>query len=122
MKGDIITIKNMLKEMEKGEIFSITFVKYDRQRKTGGQKRVFPEAILHTKKKEKETAELVIGRPLTVVEQKIEELNALKSRQPNHHEHFTRNLILCVNGHETSEKRKFHPPLVLEFNGQQVVP
>jgi len=118
----IITIREILQQMEKGDIFSIKFVKYDRSRKKGGEIRHFPEAVLHTKSHDDEVTQAAMGRPLTVVEQKMKDLNALKAKQPNHHQNYTRNLVLVQNGHKTSEKRKFHPALVLEFNNLQVVP
>jgi len=119
---EFITTRDMLREMEQGKHFSISRIKYDRSRKKGGEIEVIEEAILYTKKKADENAAQQVGRSLTVVEEKKKELNELRSKKSNHKKWYSRNLIICQNGHPTSIIRKFHPPLVLEFNGLTVVP
>lgn len=118
----MISTKQMLAEMETGKPFSIKRVSYNRSKKTGGLITFTEEAILYTKKKADQDAQDRVGRPLTVVEQKQKELQELKAKQPNHRKWYSRNMVLCVDGHPSSIIRKFHPPLVLEFNGIKVVP
>ncbi len=114
-----ITVKDMLKEMETGDPFSIKYITFDRQRKKGGHIEQYKEAVLLIK------PVLVIqpeseGRSPTLIEQKKKKLERLRKR-PNHKEWYTRNIQLMVNGHPTGERRKIHPPLVVLFNNKIVV-
>lgn len=118
---NIITIKEMLAHMEEGDVFSMKVVKYDRSRKKGGQIQEYNEAKLHVKS-EAEVVSEAINRPLTVVEKKMIELKQLKQKKANHYENYTKNIVLCVNKFATSELRKIHPALVLEYNNKIVVP
>lgn len=121
---DIISTKEMLTHMESGVIFSLRRVRYDRQRKKGGDIEFIAEAQLFTQADEKNREEIATGggRPLTIAEQTFLQLEDAKKKDPNHHHNYSRNLVLLADGHPTSEIRKFHPPLVLEFNGKKVVP
>ena len=60
-------------------------------------------------------------RPPTFLEAKAQQL-AMAKRNPRHRRWYTRNICLLQNGVLTSIIRKIHPPLILEFNGQIVVP
>ena len=115
MNMNQITTRKMLQEMQNGEPFTITVTTFDKRRKEKSGKVINYEGIL-CKKEEKPDIE---GRPLTQHEAKKDELERLR-RNPNHYDNYTRNLQVCVNGFPTSERRKFHPPLVSRFNGMVV--
>ncbi|MEM9928922.1 MAG: hypothetical protein AAF840_03795 [Bacteroidota bacterium] len=117
----LISERDMLKEMATGKPFSIRYVSYDASRKKGGKVHHFDEAILVQPEKEASAAK---GRPLTAAEQQ-----AIRNRQenelrknPHHSKWYTRNLRVLQDGTPTSLVRKFHPPLVVEFNSLRVVP
>lgn len=108
----------MLATMANGDPFTITTIGFDKRRpQKSGRLHTF-EGILCQQDEEEKKVE---GRSQTPMEQAITELETLK-KNPNHHDHYTRNLELCVNGYPTGERRKFHPPLVWQFNGKTVVP
>jgi len=111
----MITIKNILSYMESGKPFSLTLISYDRKRKKGGQKISYPEAIL-VQKEQKQT-----NRTLTKIEQQKQQLAKLK-KNPNHRKWYTRNIRILQDGHHTSLIKCIHPPLIIEFNGEKVVP
>ncbi len=115
---EIITTKKMLEIMKSGECFSMTVVSYNRQQKTGGQLLEYLEAELMWNNQDSDKQR---QRPPTSTEAKQDQLDQL-TRKPNHHHWYTRNIRLWQNGAPTSIKRKFHPPLVLTFNGLTVVP
>ena len=112
----VISTKQMLATMEEGQPFSMVVVTYDRKRKKGGQIKEYPEAILVQADQKQQT-----NRPLTAIEAKVDRLTQIK-KNPHHHSHYTRNIQLLQDGHPTSLIKKIHPPLVLEFNGQKVMP
>lgn len=117
---DMITTREMLKQMETGEVFSLTVSTYDRKRKKGGEVVHYPEARL-VQSLEKE---IKVGRALTRNEAfaAVASGQAEQKRDPNHRLWYSRNLRIVQEGHDTSIIRKFHPPLVSEFNGHTVVP
>lgn len=117
---DQITVRDMLSEMETGEVFSLTFVTYDRKRKRGGRIEDIAQAVLLRHDPEA-TNDIFAGRPATPREKKVQQLAELR-RSPQHHKWYTRNIRLLVNGHPTGEIRKIHPPLVALFNDKIVVP
>lgn len=97
---DYISIKDMLNTMQmRGEDrelipFSVTFVKADRKKRTGGQKITYDEAVF-------------VGGPSSKD----------KERNPNHYFNHTRNIR-----HKNSDRiTTIHPHLVLVFNGLKVV-
>lgn len=109
---DQISIKDALAFMDTGQIFSCKVVKYNMQKQEGGDVFDVDEAIL-LKAPQKKTS-----RTMTAAEK-----TELKKRTPNHRKWFTRNIVLCQNGHPMELfKRKIHPPLMIEFNGKTVVP
>lgn len=113
---EIITIRQMLRTMEGGDPFSITFITYDRRRRKGGAVRTFPEAeLLQRKKKEVE------GRPMTRRE-KAGLPADFSEKSPRHRKWYTRNIRILQDGHPTALVKKIHPPLVVFFNGKNVVP
>lgn len=105
----MITTKDILEEMKTGNIFSCRVVTYDRKRKTGGKILEIHQAVL-VQKEERD-------RPMTNIEQK----QLQKKRGANHRKHYTRNIKLCVDGIPTEQIVKIHPPLILEFNGKDVL-
>ena len=102
-----ITLLDMLKEMETGAVFSLTLIRYDRKRKTGGQVVTYDEARLY-QPAQKSTSSVNAHR-----------MAAIKtSRRPNHGQWFTRNIQLLQDGYPIDMIRKIHPPLVVTFNGK----
>lgn len=97
---DFISIKDMLNIMQmRGEDrelipFSLTFVTANRNKRTGGQKITFDEAVF-------------VGGPS----------NRDKERNPNHFYNNTRNIR-----HKNSDRIvTIHPHLVMVFNGLRIV-
>lgn len=107
--------------MESGQAFSMTVVSFDRKRKTGGAIQHYPEAKFIQSIDELELVPGDIfggGRDLTPKEEK--QVKAV--RDPHHRKWYTRNIRILQNGHPTAIKKKIHPPLIIEFNGQKVAP
>jgi len=117
-----IEVQQMLREMETGIIFSITYVTYDRQRKKGGKVITHQEAKLHRADDAIAAEKTLMQRPLSEAEQAVATQYTNAKRSPHHGEHFTRNLVLMQNGHTTSQIRKIHIPLVVKYQGKTVVP
>ena len=107
-----ITIRQILDYLESGQAFSLKVVSYDRKRKQGGAVVEYPEAVLHRSGEKSEAR----GRRSDTTDQ------VKGTRRPNHGHWYTRNIRLLQNGHPTSIIRKIHPPLIIEFNQQPVVP
>jgi len=114
---DHITIGQMLKIMHSGEQFSVTLIKYDGNRRTGGQVRHYAEARILKGDEEKAKAQ----RPKTAEELSRESEIERVEKKPSHYLWFTRNIRLMQDGADTALIRKIHPPLVIEFNGKMVV-
>lgn len=114
----IITVAQVLKEMETGQPFRLSFVTYDRNRKSGGELKEV-EAVLEQPKNDGEEETPAGERPPTPHEANLLKLH---TKNPQHQKWYTRNIRLTVDGHPTSETRKVHPPLFVEFNGKKVVP
>lgn len=112
----MITIKDMLAIMDSGAIFSCKVIAYDRTRKKGGEILDYPEAVLVRKNTKKKAGQ----RSLTTHE-KRQLLETNKPKNPRHKQWYTRNIRLCVNQVPTAIIKKIHPPLVVEFNGQQII-
>lgn len=117
MKNEVITVGQMLKQMETGIRFSLKVVSYDRKRKTGGEVKEYPEACLVMADEEKEKR----SRPKTEAEQQREVQMQGAEKNPAHYLWYTRNIRLLQAGTPTALIRKIHPPLVVEFNGKKVV-
>lgn len=109
----MITIKDMLKEMESGRVFSLSVVSYDHKRGTGGELINYPEAVLLTNKASQKTA----TRPPT----RKEKLEIAIKKNPRHSHWYTRNIRICSNGVPTSIIKKIHPALVTLFNGEKII-
>lgn len=112
---EVITIRECNHIMKSGNIFSFKCVTYDKKRKRGGELMEFDEAVLMERPKDDDISK-DMGRPLTESE-KVE----VKKLQ-RHWDNYTRNLRILQNGTPTSIIKKIHPPLLIEFNGKQVIP
>ncbi len=122
-RGMIITIAQVLKEMETGQPFTLSCVTYDRKRKSGGQLLEGEGQLLMADADGKEPGTSPTDRPPTDYEAKLAALaDGPASRNPNHRKWYTRNIRLLADGHPTGEIRTVHPPLFIEFNGRVVVP
>lgn len=113
----IITVAQVLAEMETGKPFDLTFVTFDRTRKTGGELRT-EHAVLNMPNSDAPDEAPQGQRPLTPQEANRQAL----TKNPHHEKWYTRLIIPVVDGHVTSQIRKVHPPLFAEFNGKTVVP
>ncbi|NBW16591.1 MAG: hypothetical protein EBR82_52295 [Caulobacteraceae bacterium] len=113
---DIITVKDMLTEMEKGKPFQIAGITYDKKRGKGGTRYDFQGQLIQAVEGEKVKIER--SRPATLAEQG----KVYKKSAPNHLQWFTRNVAICQDGVRTCIIRKIHIPLVVYFNAKIVVP
>lgn len=104
----------MLEEMNTGIPFSVSFVSYDKQRKTGGEIKKYKEVVLNA-----DTTNNIEGKP----EAKSRLLGKRDgvSKNPHHFENSTRSFRVCVNGCKTATVKKLHIFLVLEFNGKKLM-
>jgi hypothetical protein len=104
---EVISIRDIARWIDSGQPFVGKVVTYDRKRKTGGQ-------ILDI--------EGVLARvEHRTIETEYEKRDRTKRAQ-NHHDQFTRNIALTVDGHRTAMIRKVHVVLFLQFNNKTVVP
>jgi hypothetical protein len=104
-----ITVKEMIEVMEKGSIFSITFVTYDKQRKSGGELRHYPTCKLTTKAIQDDTTKPSVSK------------STAKNARSSHFEHSTRAFNVVIGDAVTHTVKKFHLFLVLEFNGKKLI-
>lgn len=113
MKAKIITLREVLDHIERGDTFSCICVAYDRQRRSGGHLIEIAEARIF------QPRQVQGARTPT----RMEELKfgISNPRSPRHGQHFTRNIELLQNGHPTNTIKKIHPPLITEFCGREVV-
>lgn len=112
----------MLRRMETGEAFSLTYVTYNRKKGAGGKVVQLGECVLLQADKE---ARAAVGRQLTPVELRgaeVREEGAARRKDPHHKAWYTRNVRVLQNGVPTTMTRKIHPPLVLEYNHLRVLP
>jgi hypothetical protein len=120
----IITVKAALEIMDSGATFSLTCVTYDRTRKKGGKLLEIEEARIDKKMtNDPMTNDGAATRPPTDFEAKLAALQDPDTgKNPNHQKWYTRNIRPLANGHPLTDLVKIHPPLLLQFNGMQVVP
>lgn len=105
----VITLKQVLAQMAAAvEPFSLVFVKLNEQKGTGGEVVELSGQLLSGRGSSKAPVQSEAG----------EELTAHQVRKPNHYDNMTRNLVSTINSRYT----KVHYPLILEFNGQKVIP
>lgn len=98
------TYRSMLAEMNAGRPFTVRFITYDKRRQRGGQVR--------------QVQAQVIEKPTASADQPPA---SAPSRSPGQARH-TRRVVLLVDGHRTEQVRTLHIPLIVEFNGQAVMP
>jgi hypothetical protein len=110
---DTITMKEMLNEMDTGRPFSVSFVTYDKQRKTGGKIRMIREAVINAQPKSTDKKSGKSKPP----DQRVR----VDRRNPHHYDHSTRSIRLVVNGCKTSTIKKLHIFLVLTFNERKLI-
>jgi hypothetical protein len=124
----IITVKQCIEIMDSGSTFSCLVVTYDRSRRKGGKPLEIPQARIDRPQSEIRNPQSEIApRPMTDYEAKRFALeNPLEGagggRNPNHQKWYTRNVRPLADGHPLTDLVKIHPPLLLEFNGMEVVP
>jgi hypothetical protein len=115
-----ITVKEMLAEMELGQVFSLTYVTFDMRRRKGGKLHTLYEARLLGASDEERAAKA--GRSSTKLEDDLERTALIKAgRDPRHMKWYTRNLRVMQDGLPTSLILKIHPPLVITYNNMIVV-
>lgn len=99
----MITVKDMLREMNTGRPFTVTVVTYNQDKKTGGGIRTMEAKVIK--------AAEILGRQPTEQEKKA---------WFDHKTSYIRRVALLVNGHPVDQVRNIRIPLVLEFNGQEL--
>ncbi|MBJ6109441.1 hypothetical protein JAO73_10480 [Hymenobacter sp. BT523] len=106
MIANSVRLTEVLRQMEEGkERFSIRFVRADKNRQTGGQVEVWHNCQLSRRRRD------VGQRPAPVPP------GDSPSRLPSHYQNATRNIVQGAS----TQVRKIHIWLLLEFNGQTVV-
>lgn len=115
---DILSIKDVLKLMDSGKIFSVSAVTWDTRRmENSGDIKQYDEAILlvHLDK-----LEGYGERPLT----KVERLQSITGqvRKPNTEIHFIRDIQPLTGGIPMGHPVRIHPRLILFFNNKKVMP
>jgi len=111
-------MRKLLEYMDSGKIFSCKVVTYDKNRKKGGTIVEYSEA---KQLGAGEGEHIPEQRPPTRIEAKRSPNKPGTKRNPNHRKYYTRNIVIYQNGVETAIKRKIHPPLIVEFNGKEVL-
>ena len=106
-----ISIREMLEDMELGNVFSLQVVKFNKTAGTGGDLLVIEEGFVshHTNTAVMEGNEKV-------------HLSDIKKKSPRHWANYTRNVKILAAGEPTGKIVKIHPPLVLIYKGKKVVP
>lgn len=123
----MISLKKCLEEMHSGAVFSLVVVSYDERRQDRcGRRLEYAEAVLvwgektdkpaHTPLPQSERQPTALERSLMPAQQ------VPGTRNPNHAEHYTRNIRILMQGQPTEVIVKIHPALIIEFNGQPTLP
>jgi len=115
----MISIKECLEIMHSGAQFSLKVVQYDQRRKEKRGKvlevdcavLVWGDGGNNRTKRESE-------REPTDLEKSLMGANDINKRNPQHEQHYTRNIRVVMDGLETESIHKIHPALIIEFNGQ----
>ena len=105
MDAGIITLKEVLATMLKGELFSIRYYTYSAKRKTGGKKKVYSGCRL-TWQPQSERSEPRVAAPAVP-----------GAKRANHFKNRTRNIVL-----PTGETRTINIWFITGFNGKDVTP
>lgn len=104
---DMIPIKSVLAQIKTGKPFTLKWVSYDKNRKTGGMIKTAQARIAGAERK---TNNNIVSYH-TIIK---------KKKKPNHHLHGTYNIELLSDGEPTDIIRKVHWMLILVFNGKKV--
>ena len=108
----MIKLNQVLKIMQAGEIFSMSFVTLDVKRKTGGKIRQIDEARI-IQKQPKLRSDFKPSEDTGKYEPRLK-------KNPNHWTNCTRSFKIIVDGIESSSIRKVHIFLITKFNGKTV--
>ena len=101
-----IGISEVIKRIDAGEMFSISYVTYDSKRKIGGHLKEYPEAQITFTKEEKK---------------RFAKSNRKSSKPTAHYKNATRNIKTFVDGTEVAGNKRLHLYLITKFNGKTVV-
>jgi hypothetical protein len=102
----MITIKDCIRVIRSGAVFSATVVTFDVARKTGGDLFSF---------------EGVAAKPLPLSGAVGETPITKREVAQNHSDNFSVNIRMVVAGVATDLVRKIHPPLLVRFNNIEVI-
>jgi hypothetical protein len=105
VQRETITLKEVLAFMDTGAPFAIAFVTADKKRKKGGEWIEVDNCSKHEFVTSREKARMEKAQPTTEW-----------SRNPNHFQNSTRNLML-----QNSLIRKVHIRLLRRFNGKTIL-
>ena len=110
--------------MHSGALFSLKCVTYDRKRSDRCGFVLFIERgkLVWGETGKPSTVKAKMSRKLTDLERKLSGLTDEGKKNPNHKEHFTRNIRQYVADLPTADIRKIHVRLIVEFNGQPTTP
>lgn len=113
----MISIKQCLEALHRGDTVSLEVVTYNKRRpETSGRLLVIESCQLMWGKEADADAPAPSRQPgKAPVVPKVK-------RNPNHADHFTRNVRVVTNGLLTEIIHKIHPPLIVKMNGQTVCP
>lgn len=114
LTDNTITMREVLDWIESGRPFRCTCVAYDRRRHTGGSVIELHEAVMLQRSASRSEA---AARGLT----RTEKLRARLGKNPGHGQWFTRNVQVLQQGQPTAIIKKIHPPLILTFNGKEML-
>lgn len=98
-----MNLKQALGIIDSAEIFSLSVVKFNHRKKTGGQISFYSQVVASNPKQEREKSS-----------------PSVKGTQ-NHYDNGTRNLYKCIDGVPSSAFVKIHFVHVLEVNGERVM-
>jgi len=116
---ELIPLKQVLAEMQAAkEPFSLRFVKLNTGKRTGGEIVEYPALLLSGRGEDEEHAEVMErkGSPVAEARNQPDQPGRI-TRDPNHSDNMTRNLVNTRNGRYT----KVHIYLILQFNGKKVL-
>lgn len=114
----MITVGEVWDTMQRGEVFSLRAVKYNRQAKTGGDFITIEAGrVEKTPANKKATGPGDNQAPGPKVADQW-----VAGKNPRHRKNHTVNIRILQDGVTTSVIKKVHVPLVVEFNGKIVLP
>lgn len=121
--SDILTFKECLAAMDRGEKFSVTYVTWDEKRPdNSGNVRTVEEAMLLVHAGKLYGA----GRGRTINEgttpQYVEEKSDVKTKKVDTSRYFIRDIQPLTGGIPVGHPVRIHPDFILFFNGKKVMP